>query len=301
VAKELRSDGVDVVSTANNHAFDRCSRGINRTLAALKSAGLKYTGTRSWYKRGWHAVTKERGIAVAWLACTSAGGSKQKKWNSDSWAVLTCGTTDIEKQVRRLKRDYDAVIVTPHWGKEYARSPSSSQQAQARAWLEAGALAVIGNHAHVTQRVVRYTTRDNRKTLIAYSLGNFVSHQGWRTVGVKPDDELAKRSSLFLLLGLSKSKGKTRIDSWKYVPLYVWRKPPKKCSGCKCPKPLGETVSKSKQRCHSFRVMPAAYSSLDSQKKALKLIRSKVNNNKAYLEWSTQRNQAFSWIDNRRS
>merc|ERR1712232_509038 len=111
-------------------------------------------------------------------------------------------------------------MVTPHWGAEYGDGPNSTQISQARKWLEAGALAVIGNHPHVTQEAQVYTTRDNRKTLIAYSLGNFVSHQGFRTVGVTPQGELAKRASAFLLMGLSKSgNGKVQLDSWKYVPL----------------------------------------------------------------------------------
>src|SRR5690606_14621563 len=55
MADDLVRTGFDVVSTANNHALDRGSRGVDRTLDALDQAGLRHTGTR---RRGtaepWH-------------------------------------------------------------------------------------------------------------------------------------------------------------------------------------------------------------------------------------------------------
>jgi poly-gamma-glutamate synthesis protein (capsule biosynthesis protein) len=276
--------------------LDRCHRGINRTIAALKRSGLKWTGTRQQTKDRWSAITKARNISVAWLACTSAGSKTQKEWNTGSKYVLTCDDTKhIERMVRNLRRTYDAVIVTPHWGNEYAGKPSEAQVAQARVWLEAGAVAIIGNHAHVTQRAQEYKTKSGRKTLIAYCLGNFVSHQGWK-VGRKTSSssEVAKRSSPFLLLGLSKSRGKAYLDSWKYVPLFVSRQDPAACmsiNGCKCPKPLGEYVPKSQQRCHSFSVMAADKSS--GSKKSLSIVKSKMG--KAYSKYQT----ALNWAKNR--
>jgi Bacterial capsule synthesis protein PGA_cap len=46
VAVDLKAAGFSVVSTANNHAADRRSLGIDRTIDALDAAGLPYTGTR---------------------------------------------------------------------------------------------------------------------------------------------------------------------------------------------------------------------------------------------------------------
>jgi hypothetical protein len=42
----LAALGVDVVSTANNHAMDRSWRGVDRTLDALREVGIRATGTR---------------------------------------------------------------------------------------------------------------------------------------------------------------------------------------------------------------------------------------------------------------
>ena len=65
LAADLAEDGVDIVSTANNHVLDRCAKGINLTLDALTSAGVKYTGTRQSEDEVWHAVTRGQGMSVA--------------------------------------------------------------------------------------------------------------------------------------------------------------------------------------------------------------------------------------------
>lgn len=45
LAKTCRELGVDLVSTANNHALDRGTKGIGETLKNLDKAGLKHTGS----------------------------------------------------------------------------------------------------------------------------------------------------------------------------------------------------------------------------------------------------------------
>ena len=47
LAAALKSAGFDVLQTANNHALDRGPAGVDRTIAALRSAGLSHTGTRA--------------------------------------------------------------------------------------------------------------------------------------------------------------------------------------------------------------------------------------------------------------
>jgi poly-gamma-glutamate synthesis protein (capsule biosynthesis protein) len=56
-----------------------------------------------------------------------------------------------------------------HWGWEFEPEPSDRQKQFARAMIDAGASAVVGGHAHVTQGAEVYKGRP-----IVYSLGNFV-------------------------------------------------------------------------------------------------------------------------------
>lgn len=213
LAEDLVRSGLDVVSTANNHALDRGMLGVDRTLDALDKAGLLYTGTRrQGADDAWHAITRARGMTIAWLACTSHTIIGKDEPNQ----VLDCykDPERVEDLVRALAEDeaIDAVIVTPHWGKEYVHEPTDKQRKYARAWAEAGATAIIGSHPHVLQPWERLVTADGRETFVMYSLGNFASHQ----------QELPRRSSMVLYLGLGRrADGVVVPVGARYVPLNV--------------------------------------------------------------------------------
>jgi hypothetical protein len=82
------------------------------------------------------------------------------------------------ERVREAATRCDVLVVLVHWGAEYTVKPLPEDEALAHALLEAGAGAVIGHHPHVLQPLEAYTTKDGRRGLIAYSLGNLVANQG---------------------------------------------------------------------------------------------------------------------------
>ena len=208
----LKLAGVDVVSTANNHAMDCRSAGADRTIANLEKEGLPFMGTRSTANMNapWYAITEAKGIKVGWVACTFSTNGIPDSKNQ----VLSCydDKATVLQTIPDLKKrsDIDAVIVTPHWGVEYQSSPQPQEKNLAHAMLEAGATAVFGGHPHVTQPWEKYKTQDGREAFVIYSLGNFVSGQSG----------LAKTSSLILYLGLTKgADGKTTINGVRHYPL----------------------------------------------------------------------------------
>lgn len=224
IAAELKRAGFSVVSTANNHAMDRASPGVDRTIGALREAGLAFTGTRTAADAradegdfSWHVVTKARGWRVAWIACTfSTNGIRDPHRQ-----VLRCfeDADLVESEIRALRRDprVDAVIVTPHWGEvEYRQTVEHGQRTLARRFAEAGATALIGNHPHVTKPSEKIVTKDGREVYVVYSIGNFVSAQG----------TLAERTSALIYLRLSRKPGtKAKVSSVSYVPLYMQKHP----------------------------------------------------------------------------
>ena len=210
---DLVKSGIDVVSTANNHALDREPAGVDATIAALDRVGLAHTGTRARGSAGpWHAITRANGVTVAWLACTfSTNGIADPDGQ-----VLGCfePAGALERQVAALAATptIDAVIVTPHWGHEYQPRPSRAQEKLARRLADAGATAVIGAHPHVLQTWETLTAADGREVPVVYSLGNFASHQ----------PELPRRSSMVLYLGLTRPPDeKALVHGVRYVPLHV--------------------------------------------------------------------------------
>lgn len=213
LASALKSSGIDIVSTANNHSLDRYSIGIDKTIDSLGNAGLPFVGTRkSNSDMGFYQIVKAKGFQLAWIACTQdTNGIRDKNKQ-----VLYCFKRDDRRYIldliAKLKDHVDGIIVSPHWGKQYSHTPNQAQKHFAKQMLNAGATAIIGSHPHVVQPVVKYKTQDGRDTLIAYSLGNFVSFQG------TPKN----RSTIILNLALNMSdKNKLELCGLRYRPAYM--------------------------------------------------------------------------------
>lgn len=212
IIEDLLAAGIDIVSTANNHSLDRGSLGVDRTLDALDKAKLPHTGTRrKGTKEDWHTTTQSGGLTIAWLACTLHTNFGKDDFDQ----VLHCfdKKDSVRKLVRRLakKEGIDAVIVTPHWGKEYSHQPRKRQKEFAQRWVDAGATAIIGSHPHVIEPWDTLEASDGRAALVMYSLGNFFSHQ--RT--------LNRRSTVVLYFGLRKRDDHVEVVGARYVPLHV--------------------------------------------------------------------------------
>lgn len=214
VVPALKVGGFTIVSTANNHAADRGPLGIDRTIDALVATGLAFTGTRRRddVATPWSTVTRTRGVAIAWLACTYSTNGMPDRHSQ----VLNCyeQRETVMTEIRRLATDpaIDAVVVTPHFGHENSHQPTKPDRQFAREMIEAGASAVLGAHPHVLQPWEKYRAIDGREGLIAYSLGNFVSNQP------KP----AQRSGVIALLDFTKpTMAKARLGAVGLVPTWV--------------------------------------------------------------------------------
>jgi len=213
LAEDLKSTGVDVVSTANNHSLDRRQLGADRTVDRMRAAGMPFTGTR---KRddgnaAWHTYTTQGGFRLAWVACTYGTNGIP----DPDHQVLGCWNdqTEMVSLIKRLRAEtgVDAVVVTPHWGDEYNANPNRKQRELARTMIEAGATIVFGSHPHVLQPWEKIETRDGREGFVVYSLGNFVSGQ----------NHLPRRSTMLAYVGLTRTSSGVVINGVSYVPLVM--------------------------------------------------------------------------------
>jgi poly-gamma-glutamate synthesis protein (capsule biosynthesis protein) len=110
-------------------------------------------------------MAEVRGLKVAFLAFTDVpDGSGAFIARGDSAAVV--------EAVALAKKQADLVVISFHWGEEYATAPLDYQRKLAQTAVDAGACLVIGHHPHVIEGVERY-----KRGLIAYSLGNCVFDQ----------------------------------------------------------------------------------------------------------------------------
>lgn len=208
--KDIIASGFDIVSTANNHALDRGTSGVGKTIDELEQAGLPFVGTRRLNEnREPYTLVDAKGFRTAWVACSFI--MNQKDPND---VVYECekDSRKILKTISDLKSQVDAVIVTPHWGNEDQQQVAEYQKRYAKAFLDAGALMVLGAHPHVLQPMEKYLTHDGRETFVIYSMANFVSFQ----------PRILQKSSIVLFVGLTKtSDGRTIINGVKYVPTYM--------------------------------------------------------------------------------
>jgi poly-gamma-glutamate synthesis protein (capsule biosynthesis protein) len=166
-ARTLEQAGFDLLGLANNHALDLGQAGLDRTVDALKAAGLSPLGGLAENLEPTYVQVK--GIRLAFLALNAVPGP------SRSGTPLS----DMEQAqdvIRAAGTQADAVIVSVHWGYEYRLQADPAQRQMADDLLAAGADLVVGHHPHVVQdaQVVSTGLRDQ---FVAYSLGNFVFDQ----------------------------------------------------------------------------------------------------------------------------
>jgi poly-gamma-glutamate synthesis protein (capsule biosynthesis protein) len=167
----LVAAGVDVVSTANNHARDGGAHGIEFTLDWLKQHAIAAAGTgRNEEEAHRGAILERGGTRFGFLAYTYDQSNGNHRDMDARVAVM-----DVERMrgdVRRLLGRADVAVVLMHAGNEYAPKPESRQREFARAAIDAGAKLVVGHHPHVAQEAETY-----RGGAIFYSLGNFIFDQ----------------------------------------------------------------------------------------------------------------------------
>ncbi|PYT14894.1 MAG: hypothetical protein DMG59_15750 [Acidobacteria bacterium] len=167
----LELAGIDVVSTANNHARD-CSRyGVEFTLDWLGKHGIAAAGSGKTGDAA-HAGTilTRNGLRFGFLAYTYDQSNGNHPDVDDRVAVLD--TAWMRRDVARMLERADIAIVSMHAGLEYSSRPNAQQVEFARAAIDAGARVVVGHHPHVVQSWER-----RGSGVIFYSLGNLVFDQ----------------------------------------------------------------------------------------------------------------------------
>jgi poly-gamma-glutamate capsule biosynthesis protein CapA/YwtB (metallophosphatase superfamily) len=197
----LKASGIKIVSFANNHAMDQGWAGFAETREHLRQVGLLFAGTSDNAASSWQPVlTEANGIRVGWLGITRwlNGGRNPDKddqphvnffpYPSEAAGVHGSTEEQVLAAVRAARAQCDLLVVSIHWGVEYAPAPRPEDVDLAHKMLEAGASVIVGGHPHVLQPIETYKTADGRDTVIFYSLGNFLSNQSRSYVdGLNPD------------------------------------------------------------------------------------------------------------------
>ncbi len=192
-AVALKEAGFDVLSTINNHSNDRRIAGIIRTVDVVRQCGMVAVGTRKDASEPFYYILDVNGVKVGITAYSygtrpsknsvALNGTKLKSNGKDLVNIFTYKTIkDDLVPMGQLVQDMknagaDVVVFIIHAGSEGSRKPNKYQKQLAAGLCEAGVDIIFGSHPHVLQPVEILTSKNGHRTVVAYSLGNFISNQ----------------------------------------------------------------------------------------------------------------------------
>lgn len=169
----LNELGVDIVSLANNHAYDYGETAFIDTMTTLEDAGIVYVGAGrnlQEARRPVSYIVNNMKIAIVSATQIERLDNPDTKGATDSSpGVFRCWNGgNLLETVREARENNDFVIVYLHWGTENVEDIDWAQEKQAAEVAEAGADLIIGAHPHCLQPISVV-----KGVPVFYSLGNF--------------------------------------------------------------------------------------------------------------------------------
>ena len=227
-AKYLADIGFDIFLCANNHIFDKGSKGAARTLEKYRELGVKYCGLAQDEKElaaTMPLVVLKKGMHIALVNFTyGANLGPDEHWPK----VNFMGGRENIAQALSIGKNSDMTLALPHWGIEYGLQHSARQREMAEWLAENGADVIVGSHPHVVQ-----DSENMGDVQVAYSLGNAVSNMSAENTQI----ELMATVRL-----VRESNGDTRILPIDFTWLWCSR-PGGYCSSY-CVLPVKEFISR---------------------------------------------------------
>jgi poly-gamma-glutamate capsule biosynthesis protein CapA/YwtB (metallophosphatase superfamily) len=245
LAPALAEAGLDIVSMANNHAFDQGAAGMVETWTRVRDAGVATVGAGPTCTDATDVrILTVRDLRIAFLAAADlsnidgnttpdqpclfvAGPRCEKDCGPDRDAVhYSLDTERLLSAVRSARERADFVVMSFHWGIEYQTQPLPEYPPLAQALTDAGVDVLLGHHPHVLQPVEVRETARGQKAVIAYSLGNFVSNMRETYAPTDPPSQGYARDSIVLQVPLTRhGDGRLEVGAPTSVPLWTQNSP----------------------------------------------------------------------------
>lgn len=171
--------GFDWMAASSNHSLDAGIQGVMNQLDYMKKhyPDIKITGShRSLEEANQTQVIKRNDTTFGVLGYTYGLNGYQLPKGKE-YLIDLIDKNKIKQDVEKLKKVSDVQIVSMHWGTEYSFEPNEEQKDLAQFLSDLGVDVIIGEHPHVIQPMNYITGKDGNKTLVIYSLGNFLSAQ----------------------------------------------------------------------------------------------------------------------------
>ncbi|EOU1578789.1 TPA: CapA family protein [Clostridium perfringens] len=219
----LKDTGFDIINVATDHSLDKGVEGASKT-------GEKIDKDMTSIGNKKYIIKKVKGIEIGFTSYTyeskegELNGHKipeDMNLNTFSYNKLDNGLEEMKALVEEMKNEgAEFIVFGMHWGVEYKTEPSKYQVKIAEALNEYGVDLILGSNPHVVQPIEEIEGENGNKTLVAYSLGNFISNQRLETMG-----DRRTADGVILNLTLDKSRKGVKIEKWDYTPTWVYKIP----------------------------------------------------------------------------
>ena len=174
--------GFNLVSMATNHTLDRYYGTNGKTVVnSRKYWNAKMDENEELIAAGSYTSKEEQdaviireknGIKYALLSYTTMTNGIPVP-SGKSYTVNVYNKEQVKKDIEKYREaGVELLMVAMHWGIEYVHYPVQEQKDIANYLASLGVDIVIGCHSHTVQPITYIG-----KTLVIYSLGNFVSSQ----------------------------------------------------------------------------------------------------------------------------
>lgn len=209
IAQNLKDTGFTFANIASNHTLDRFQAGIDATRKAFDDVGIVVDGAYSSQEQfDTIPVFETKGVKFSFLAYTYGTNGIEP---DNPWSISYYDEEQIRSDVARAKEISDVVIVSAHWGDEHAHQPNDFQTYYAQLFADLGVDLVIGTHTHSIEPVEWLTGVNGNRTLIIYSLGNFIG--GMLTVN--------NAIGGMIKLDFVQTDDSITIENVKWVPTFI--------------------------------------------------------------------------------
>lgn len=165
--------GFNLVSLATNHTMDKGEEGVLRSLNYWNSKEniVKAGQYSSFDDRGQERIYDINGIKYAFFSYTTWTNGLETPTGKE-YLNNVYSNEKAQEDIEKVKGKVDVILVAMHWGTEYSLGVDEKQTEIANYLSSLGVDIIIGSHPHVVEPVERIG-----KTLVIYSLGNYISDQ----------------------------------------------------------------------------------------------------------------------------
>lgn len=177
----LTAGGIDCCVLANNHVLDWGDVGLEDTLDALTSVGIKTTGAGCNAQEASQPaildINGQRRIVVLGLGLSSSGIPESWRATERTPGVnlvddLSMRTVDVvASRLREIKRPGDIVVASIHWGGNWGYDVPASHIAFAHALIDTAGVDIVHGHSSHHAKAMEI----HRGRLILYGCGDFIN------------------------------------------------------------------------------------------------------------------------------